>query len=81
MLDVAGGSAKVTPPKDIGGCCMMATARGCRDCDGCSHVDDPHGAGWCYMFESPPDVLPCAQHDKFKVQRNATAMLAKQHPE
>lgn len=46
-------------------------------CNGCRHQLSDQG-GFCYMFEREPDILPCAQHDKYADLRraNGRAFLA-----
>lgn len=39
-------------------------------CEGCQWRSDKSGQ-WCDMFRESPDVLPCAQHDKFEPIRRA----------
>jgi len=48
---------------------------GAASAPGCGHRDgDPNGppGQWCYMSATAPDVLSCAQHDKFEDIRKET---------
>ena len=49
-------------------------------CDGCRHINND-GKDYCYMFREQPNVIPCAQHDKFKNDRKLTGRLVTEHPE
>ena len=40
----------------------------CENCRGCKHIHYT-SSGFCYMFENRPEILPCAQHDKYAEQR------------
>lgn len=40
-------------------------------CIGCNHAKVIPGH-WCYMFLKAPEVLPCAQHNKYKRIRELT---------
>lgn len=37
-------------------------------CKGCRHITNKVSE-FCYMFKDRPEVLPCAQHDKYAEQR------------
>lgn len=37
-------------------------------CEGCKHITD-NNLEYCYMFQNPPVVLPCAQHDIYEKLR------------
>jgi len=50
-------------------------------CLDCSHSKYPDEGNYCYMFKSAPKVLPCGQHDKFKIERQMTGQLITKHPE
>lgn len=63
---------------DSGGQEYVGNDGDCSGCIGCSHIDTDHG--WCYMFLTPPDILPCGQHDKYKVERAVMGKLIKRYP-
>ncbi len=48
-------------------------------CKGCKHITD-NGNEFCYMFLKAPEVLPCGQHDKYKLERELTGRLIKKNP-
>ena len=50
-------------------------------CFDCSHSKNPDPENYCYMFKSAPEILPCGQHDKFKLERQITGQLITKHPE
>jgi hypothetical protein len=50
-------------------------------CFDCSHAKDADPGNYCYMFKTAPDILPCGQHDKFKMERQITGQLITKHPE
>lgn len=50
-------------------------------CFDCSHSKNPDLENYCYMFETAPNILPCGQHDKFKMERQKTGQLVAGHPE
>ncbi len=50
-------------------------------CFDCSHSKEPAHGNYCYMFKSAPEILPCGQHDKFKLERQITGQLITKHPE
>jgi len=58
----------------------MNTSKDHSGCRGCQWRGANHG-GWCYMFESEPSNLPCAQHDKFQIERDITQAFLRKHPE
>jgi hypothetical protein len=47
---------------------VKSGASGCSACDGCQWQREGSQDGWCYMFQSAPDQLPCAQHDALGVR-------------
>lgn len=57
----------------------LKTAASCEACNGCQHQNHSDG-GWCYMFENPPETLPCGQHDKFELERQITGRLIQRCP-
>lgn len=57
----------------------MDNASNCSACDGCSHRST-YQVGWCYMFVEPPDVMPCAQHDKYEVERAVMGKMIQRCP-
>lgn len=46
----------------------------CKACCGCKHRKCVYKQ-WCYMFKENPDILPCAQHDMFKLFRKISGDL------
>lgn len=54
-------------------------AADCKNCDGCQ-FQNMGESGWCYLFESSPEQLPCSQHDKFEVERKAAKEMFKRNP-
>lgn len=59
----------------------MNRATQCGACKGCQHQrGGDHGRQWCYMFETRPSTLPCAQHDKFTAERRVAASFFKRNP-
>jgi len=46
----------------------MKNSFNCRSCEGCKHITN-NNLEYCYMFQSAPSILPCAQHDKYAEQR------------
>jgi hypothetical protein len=61
-------------------CSRLAASTG-PACFGCNHMLGAGNNQWCYMFEAPPDILPCAQHDKFSGERQIMGSLICRHPE
>jgi len=53
----------------------------CSACDGCQWQDRGENGNYCYMFETPPIMLPCTQHDKFKDARDMIASIVRDRPE
>lgn len=51
----------------------------CKKCEGCKHITN-NVIGFCYMFVKPPEVLPCGQHDKYLLQRQATGRAIAKNP-
>lgn len=37
-------------------------------CVGCKYITGDNSS-YCYMFETSPEILPCAQHDMYAEQR------------
>ena len=52
----------------------------CKQCNGCQWQSSKQGE-WCYMFETEPSRLPCAQHDQFEVERQITQTFLRKHPQ
>ncbi len=51
------------------------------NCEGCQHIRNADDfIGFCYMFDTEPETLPCGQHDKYKEVRQATAALLVKSP-
>ena len=48
-------------------------------CNGCKHQIKEKDY-WCYMFKNKPSILPCGQHDKYKLERQLTGKLIKRNP-
>ena len=44
------------------------SSKNCEACKGCKHITN-NNVEFCYMFLDQPNVLPCAQHDKYAEQR------------
>lgn len=59
---------------------MITNAQTDPGCEGCQWRSGEPGA-WCYMFDKAPKELPCAQHDRFEVQREVTQAALRRHPE
>lgn len=59
------------------GSCSAAT---CSSCDGCQWQAEGEAGDWCYMFQDAPETLPCTQHDKYEVEREAVTALVRKHP-
>jgi len=49
-------------------------------CKGCRHQKTDIKTQWCYMFKNPPEILPCAQHDRYALERKITGELIKKNP-
>jgi hypothetical protein len=67
---------KTTSPDSLG----AASCSACDGCDGCQWQHEGSGGNWCYMFQSAPDQLPCAQHDKFEIERAAMSAMIQKCP-
>lgn len=59
----------------------MRTAVTCQGCDGCQWQGQGDDRNWCQMFGTAPDELPCAQHDKFAIEREIMAAAIRHHPQ
>ncbi len=57
-----------------------SSASRCSSCDGCQWQHEGEAGNWCYMFESAPETLPCTQHDKYEVEREAVTAIVRKHP-
>ena len=50
-----------------------------KECAGCEHAGMTK-TGYCYMFDKKPETVPCAQHTKYKAQRQQTARAIRKNP-